>query len=473
MLQKPMTEQKSNPPSPRQAKPRTLPWVLAIALAFTVSSTWLGTARAASEADPSQALAQWWQRFDDPMLNTLVTQALQSNTSLRSARAALQQARALRDVKNAGLKPGMAASVSGRRSKATGEEASNSFGASLDAQWTPDVFGGNRSALEAAELDAQASQATLADVQVSVAAEVALAYIALRSQQTQTAIARTNLDSQEETLQITDWRAQAGLTTSLEVEQARTAAAQTRAQIPTLLANITKSQGALAVLTGQLPQALQTQLAAPQPVPQVAIEKAMNLPAQTLRQRPDVRAAEHRITAALARVSVAEAALYPSFSISGSLGLNALTLAGLTNGASVLNSLLAGVTVPLFDAGGTQAQVRAQEATLEQTRANYQTVVLTALKEVEDALVTLNGDNAQLSHLQTAAESASLAALLAQNRYTSGLIDFQTVLQTQRTLLTAQSSVASTTAEVSADHVRLYKALGGGWNPTLNLETAP
>ena len=229
----------------------------------------------------------------------------------------------------------------------------------------------------------------------------------------------------------------------------------------------------MAVLTGQLPQALQTQLAAPQPVPQVAIEKAMNLPAQTLRQRPDVRAAEHRITAALARVSVAEAALYPSFSISGSLGLNALTLAGLTNGASVLNSLLAGVTVPLFDAGGTQAQVRAQEAALEQTRANYQTVVLTALKEVEDALVTLNGDNTQLSHLQTAAESASLAALLAQNRYTSGLIDFQTVLLTQRTLLTAQSSVASTTAEVSADHIRLYKALGGGWNPALNLKSAP
>jgi outer membrane protein TolC len=145
----------------------------------------------------------------------------------------------------------------------------------------------------------------------------------------------------------------------------------------------------------------------------------------------------------------------------------------LTNGASVLNSLLAGISVPLFDGGATRAQVRSQEAALELTRANYQTVVLTALKEVEDALVTLSGDNTRLLHLQTAAEAARLAALLAQNRYTSGLIDFQTVLQTQRTLLTAQDSVASTTAEVSADHVRLYKALGGGWNPALNLKSAP
>ena len=468
-----MTQQKTSSPRSFKAKQRSLSGALAIAWALTANFAWHSTVSAASEGDQAQALAQWWQRFDDPLLNTLVTQALQSNTSLRAAQAALQQARALRDAKRAGLQPSVGASGSARRSQTTGAEAGNSFGANLEAQWSPDVFGGNRSALEAADLDAQASELTLADAQVSVAAEVALAYIALRGQQTQAAIARNNLASQEETLQITDWRAQAGLTTSLEVEQARTAAAQTRAQIPTLAANITKTQGALAVLTGQAPQSLQTQLASAQPVPQVAIEQAMSLPAHTLRQRPDVRAAEHRISAALARVSVAEAALYPSFSISGSVGLSALTLGGLTNGASVLNSLLASISVPLFDGGATRAQVRSQEAALEQTRANYQTVVLTALKEVEDTLVTLSGDNTRLLHLQTAAEAARLAALLAQNRYTSGLIDFQTVLQTQRTLLSTQDSVASTTADVSADHVRLYKALGGGWNPALNLKSVP
>lgn len=473
MLQESMTEHKSSPQGRHKAKQHSLLGVLAMAFFLTTGLSGPANAQVNPEEDSSQTLAQWWQRFDDPLLNTLVTQALQANTSLRSARAALQQARALRDIKSAGLQPSLSASGSARRSKATGEEAGNSLGGKLDTQWTPDVFGGDRSALEAAEQDALASRATLADAQGAVAAEVALAYIALRGQQAQSAIAQNNLASQEETLQITDWRAQAGLTTSLEVEQARTAAAQTRAQIPTLLATITKTESALSVLTGQLPQALQTLLSPAQAVPQVALAKVMIFPADTFRQRPDVRAAEHRITAALARVSVAEAARYPSFSISGSVGLNALTLAGLTSGASVLNSLLAGISVPLFDAGATQAQVRSQEAALAQTRANYQGVVLAALKEVQDALETLSGDNTRLLHLQTAAESARLAALLAQNRYTSGLIDFQTVLLTQRTLLNAQDSVASTTADVSADHVRLYKALGGGWNPALNLKSAP
>jgi outer membrane protein, multidrug efflux system len=198
-------------------------------------------------------------------------------------------------------------------------------------------------------------------------------------------------------------------------------------------------------------------------VPLAATDLALDIPAHTLRQRPDVRAAELRISAALARVSVADAARYPSFSISGSLGLNALTLGALGSGASVVSALLGSISVPLFDGGAARAQVRAQEAALEQVRVAYQAVVLTALKDVEDALVALQGDRERLVRLQRAAVAAGNAALLAQQRYSSGLIDFQTVLQTQRALLTAQDSVASTTATISTDHVRLYKALGGGW----------
>lgn len=454
--------------------PRALPLTLALAITLSGCASWSpqntenqqGTNIASAASAP--ALTQWWQHFNDPLLSSLVTQALQANTSIRSAQAALQQARALRDVKTAGLLPSVNASTSAQRSKSGSADASNSFRVGLDASWEPDVFGGNRSALNATEADAQAAQASLADVQVSIAAEVALAYIQLRGQQAQLAIARSNLDSQKETLQITDWRAQAGLITSLEVEQARTATEQTSAQLPTLEASIAKTRHSLAVLTGQRPDALQTLLAAPIPVPQAAPELALSIPAQTLRQRPDVRAAEHRISAALARVSAADAARYPSFAISGSLGLNALTLAGLSSGATVANALLASISVPLFDGGAAKAQVLAQEAALEQTRASYQAVVLTALKDVEDALVALAGDRERLLHLQGAATAASNAALLAQQRFTSGLIDFQTVLQTQRSLLTAQDSAASTSADLSADHVRLYKALGGGWNSTSN-----
>jgi multidrug efflux system outer membrane protein len=174
-------------------------------------------------------------------------------------------------------------------------------------------------------------------------------------------------------------------------------------------------------------------------------------------------------------VAQADAARYPGFELGGSLGLNALTLGGLTSGASVVSSLLASVSVPLFDGGATRAQMRAQEAALEQTRAAYQGTVLTALKDVEDALVSLQGNRERLARLKVAAEAAGNADLLARHRYASGLIDFRSVLETQRTLLSTQDSVEATRASLSADHVRLYKALGGGWTPASEIieTTAP
>ncbi|MBH2042223.1 MAG: efflux transporter outer membrane subunit [Comamonadaceae bacterium] len=411
---------------------------------------------------PATSLAQWWQRFDDPQLTRLVTQALQANTSLRSAQAALQQARAQADVQAAGLLPSVGASASAQRSRAS-NSTGNSFQAGFDASWEPDVFGRLRSGVNASTADAQAAEASLADVQVSLAAETAVNYIELRGLQQRLAIARSNLASQQETLQITQWRLQAGLTTSLVAEQARGAAEQTAAQIPALESGLAQSRHSLAVLTGQAPLALDALLADAAAVPQPAQDLALAIPAQTLRQRPDVRAAEQRIAAALARVSQADAARYPDFNISGNLGLRALTLGALSNGSSIASALLASVSMPVFDGGAARAQVRVQEAALEQARVAYEASVLTALKDVEDALVALRGNRERLVRLQAAADAAGNAALLAQQRYSSGLIDFQSVLETQRTLLSTQDGVATTVASVSADHVRLYKALGGGW----------
>jgi multidrug efflux system outer membrane protein len=405
----------------------------------------------------------WWGDFHDPLLSQLVQLALQANTSVRSAQAALQQARALRDVKVANALPGVTLSGSARRTQTEFAGGSNSFSAGLDASWELDVFGAVRSGVNASEADTLASLASLRDVQVSIAAEVALAYIQLRGQQAQLAIARNSLASQSETLQLTDWRAQAGLVTSLEVEQAKAATAQTSAQIPALTASIAKTRHSLAVLTGQRPLELDLMLSASQPVPKAADLSTTAIPADTLRQRADVRAAEHRIQAALSRVDAADAARYPGFNLGGSLSLSALTLAGLSNGATLAGSLLGSLSVPLFDAGAGKSQVLAQQAALEQARAAYQNTVLTALKEVEDALVALQADRQRLQFLQQAATAAENADLLAQNRYSSGLIDFQTVLQTQRTLLSAQDSVAGLQADLSSDHVRLIKALGGGW----------
>jgi outer membrane protein, multidrug efflux system len=422
-------------------------------------STGVATSSAAT------SLVLWWHRFNDPLLSTLVIQALQVNTTVRSAQAALQQARALRDVKLANLLPTVTGSASAQRSQPGGLDAINVFKAGFDASWEPDVFGAKRSALNATEADARAAETNLADVQVSIAAEVAVTYAELRGLQARLVIARNNLASQTETQQITYWRVQAGLASSLDLEQARAASAQTGALIPALETSAVQAQNSLAVLTGQAPGALQATLGAASPLMQAPSDLALSIPAQTLRQRPDVRTAEHRVSAALARVAQADAARYPGFQISGSLGLSALTLGGLTAAGSAANSLLASVLVPLFDGGAIRAQLRAQEAALEQERVGYQATVLTALKDVEDALKALQGDRERLILLQVAADAASNADLLARQRYGSGLIDFRTVLETQRTLLATQDSVESTRASLNSDHVRLYKALGGGWEP--------
>lgn len=424
---------------------------------------------AAATAGPS-ALAGWWQRFGDAELSALVEAALQANGSVKSAQAALGQARALRDAAAGALLPALSLGASASRSRSGQGSAavdSRSVKSAFDASWEPDVFGGNAAALAEREAAARASAANLADVQVSIAAEVALNYITLRGSQQRLEIARANLAAQQETLQLTQWRLQAGLTTSLEAEQARSAAEQTRATLPTLQTARDQAAHALALLTGRTPEALaplmQDSAAAPVPLPTQDLTLAF--PADTLRQRPDVRAAEANLSAALARVAQADAARQPSFRLSGSLGLSAARLSGLSDSSALLRSLLASVTLPLFDGGTLAAQQRAAQAGAEQQRAVYETALLTALQEVEDALVALQNERTRLATLQRAADAAANAALLARQRHASGLVDFQTVIDTQRTLLSTQDSVASATAALAADHVRLYKALGGGWQP--------
>lgn len=407
-------------------------------------------------------LARWWERFGDPQLSALVAQALQAHPSALSAQAALRQARAQARVQAAGMLPDVSLSGSAQRSR-SGGQTGNSFQVGLDAGWEPDLFGRLDAGVQASEADARAAQASLEQVHVSLSAEVALQYIALRSLQQRLAIAQRNLETQQQTLQIADWRVQAGLATSLVAEQARAAAEQTAAQVPQLQASLAQARHALAVLTGQAPAALDAALAAPQAVPQPSQALALDIPADTLRQRPDVRVAQERVQAALARVSQADAARYPSLRLSGSLGLRALTLGALGDSASLVHSLLGSVAVPLFDGGATQAQVQVQQAALEQARQAYQLAVLTALKEVEDALVALQGEAARLAHLQQAAQAAGNAALLAQQRYASGLIDFASVLETQRTQLATQDALATSQANLGSNHVRLFKALGGGW----------
>ena len=428
---------------------------------MALPADWAGTPHGATPT----ALADWWRRFDDPLLARLIIQALQANTDVRRARASLLQARALRDVAAAALAPQFSSSASAQRN-INGGNSVNSFQIGLDASWELDIFDANQRGVAASAASALASAATLGQVQVSIAAELALAYFTLRASQQRLAIANANLASQRDSLQITRWRLQAGLVSSLDAEQASAAAAQTAAQLPALLTAIDQTRHALGVLTGQPPAALLTALAQVAPLPRAPEDIALDFPAETLRQRADVGAAEWQVRAAAARVSQAELQRLPSLRLGGSLGLNALTLGALTNGATVAASLLASVSLPLFDGGAAEAQVRAQEAAQTQAQLAYQATVLNALREVEDALVALRGDRTRLQNLQQAAEAADTAATLASQRYRTGLIDFQVVLETQRSRLSTQDSVVNASADVVADHARLYKALGGGWSPS-------
>ncbi|MBY4597718.1 efflux transporter outer membrane subunit [bacterium BD-1] len=419
-----------------------------------------------AEALPDQPptdLVSWWGRFGDATLSALIEEALGHSPTVQSAVAALRQSRAMAGVAAASLGPSASGSGSAQRNYSDAQGFRNSFGLGLDASWEPDLFGGTRAGVEAAEADARATEMALVNVQVSLAAEVALAYIDLRNQQARLKIARENLAAQDDALQIASWRNQAGLVSSLDVELARAAAEQTRAQVPLLQTALSQTRNRLAVLTGRAPADLAALPAAPVPLPPENL--ALAFPADTLRQRPDVRQAEAQVQAAYARTKQAGAARYPSLRLGGSIGLQSLTLGSLLNGSSVIGSLLAGLTQPIFDGGAIAGRLQAQEAALDQARAAYGSRVLQALQDVEDALAALQGDRVREGSLNAAATAARNAELLARQQYQAGLIDFNTVLQSQRTLLSAQDAQASVAASLAADHVRLYKALGGGWPP--------
>lgn len=408
-------------------------------------------------------LAQWWRVFGDATLVDLVAAALRASTDIASAEANLRAARAARAEAAAALWPTLTASLGVQRTVGGQRTvAGNLFDAGLDASWEADVFGANRHGVAAQDALVQASAATLAAVQVSVAAETALAYLDLRGAQVRLAVARENLASQEDTLQLVRWRQQAGLATAVEVEQAVTAVEQTRAQRPTLRAAASTAAHALAVLTGQAPPALARLVAEPAPLPHPREGVAIAIPAEAMRRRPDLFAAEAQLRAAAEAVAQADARRRPAFDIGASLAWTSATF-GALGSASAARSLLASVAQPVFDGGQRNAQLGARQAQFDVAQAAYRAGVLKALQEVEDALGALDAARERAATLERALEAARHAALLASQRQAGGLVDFEVVLETQRTLLAVQDGLATAQADFAAAHVRLYKALGGGW----------
>ncbi|WP_230969836.1 efflux transporter outer membrane subunit [Nitrogeniibacter aestuarii] len=433
---------------------------------MAVPGAWQGHA----PAQAPDVLAHWWQLTGDEQLIALVDAALAGSPTLAAAEARLRAARAQWRAAGADLGPTIEASGGASRSRGSREtgssgEARSLYQAGFDARWEADLFGANRRALEAAEASAEVSRYSLADVQASLVAEVVSNYVLYRSTGQRLSIARTNLEAQSETLQITDWRVQAGLSASLALEQARANRAQTAAQIPALETTLAGYANALAVLCGQAPGALTEALSVDRPMPSIPAQVALGIPADLLRQRADLREAERTLAAATARIGAAQAQRYPSVTLSGSLGFEALSFGALGGAESLTRSLAASIAATLFDGGRLVAQVDLQRANRDEALENYRQAVLVALQDVEDALVAVRNGERRVELLAVAAESARNAALLARHQFDAGVADYETVLDTERTRLSAEDSHASARAELATARIQLIKALGGGWVP--------
>lgn len=405
-------------------------------------------------------LGTWWQRFEDPQLTALVEQALARNTSLAGAAARLQQARALRDLAGAGLSSQLSAGAAAESVRQRGV-STRSYSAGLDASWEPDLYGYRKSGLAASAAAMNAEALTLADGQVSVAAEVALHYIELRGVQQREAVADAHVKRQLILALLAAQRTPADA--GLDRDRARAALALAMAQLPRWRASRSQLEHSLALLCGGAPGALATSFAAAAAVPRAPDGLAVSLPADTLRQRPDVRAAAARVDAALARLGQADAARKPMVRLEGSIGLHGIGFGG---SGSVLRGLFGAISGVAFDGGAGRARVAAERAAVQESYAAYHAAVLGALREVEDALVDLAAARERRKALQSASELAANAANLALLAYVDGKVEVDAVLASHATL--QESADALVLAEVahSTAHVRLYKALGGGWQPT-------
>ena len=423
-----------------------------------VPATWYQRSAQGEPAD----LSRWWDQFNDPLLSRLIGEASASNLDLALSSSRLVQARESLVQARAGLVPTAGASASAGRTVGAGNDRS-SFSLGADASWEVDLFGRIRRGIEAAGADAESVWYDREALRIAITAELAANYVDARLAQEQLALARENLAIAEDNLQIAQWRVQAGLASSLDSEQARAARAQAAAAIPGLEQQFASDTYRIAVLTGRAPGTLTAELGVVKPVPRGPRDVAAGIPADTLRQRPDVRANERSLAAATARIGVAEAQLYPALRLSGNIGTSAFSLGGLLD--NITGGLLGSLAQTLFDGGRLRSQVRAQRAAAEGALATYRQSVLTALEEVENALVALNTARRRQTEFATALDAATNSAILARIQYRSGLTSFDQLLDVERSLVSARDGLAQSRAAETLALIQLYRALGGGWDP--------
>lgn len=425
---------------------------------------------------PYQApeLAQWWRRLNDRTLTALVDEAVADNLDVATAKARVREARASYRQALGTLLP----SLTGNATATRGDDGSNVGGggdvtvsgpytqyqAGFDASWELDLFGANRRGAEAALYAQQAAQDELRATLLTLIGDIASNYVSARGYQARIALARRTAATQRETAALTRRKFDAGGASAVDVSNAEGLAAGTEADIPSLETSYAQAVHRLSVLTGRPPTALSSRMASTAPIPAPPGRQPLGVPADILTARPDVRQAERQLAQSTALIGQAEAARYPSVSLTGSIDTTGTKLGDLAKGSTISWSFGPSLTVPIFNGGQLQAAVEVTQAQRDQSFIAFRSAVLTALEDVENAAVALRQERARAEKLSRSAASYGEAARLSRALYESGSTSFLDVLDAERSLYSAQDSLLQSKVAIATDYVALNKALGGGWD---------
>ena len=439
----------------------------------------------AGEAKPSDSLRlpvvdvrdkDFWTQFGDEQLTALVQQALSGNRDLHAAFARLQAADAVLNETQLDRFPTVTMNGEAAQQKLSHDQLSlgqprstRSYNAQIQASWELDLYGRVRRTVEAQQAQQQMTQADLAALQVVIAAQVADTYTQLRGTQLRMQIALSHAQNQRDTARLVERRLKAGMGTELDQSRAQAQLQDTLARLPALQAQIAVLQHRLSVLVGEPPESLISHLDAIHPLPQLPPMLDPGTPAELLRRRPDIAAAEAQLHAATARIGIATADLFPRLSLGGLLGSFALSGHELFSANSATQDVFLGVDWSFLDIGRVRARIAASEAGAAEALAHYQQTVLDALEETENALVRVNRNKDELDILQAAVQQRNKTEHLAQRMYQGGTLGLFEVLDAQREQLTAQDLAAESQINAVRASIALYKAMSGGWDQATNV----
>ncbi|MBZ0221374.1 MAG: efflux transporter outer membrane subunit [Candidatus Methylomirabilis sp.] len=414
------------------------------------------------EAGMRGPATDWWKVLGDPQLEKYINAAVARNKELDAARAIALRARALRSESAAPFYPTLGANAAAVRQR-SGGETSSAFSGTLDSSWEIDVFGGTRRATEAAGARVEGAEENRRAVLLSVLAEVARNYYAVRGFQKRIAITQKNIELQERTYRLVDTLFQLGEASAFDLSRARGQLELTQSRLPDLEAEMRAGIFRLSVLLGQPPEALLEEMSAVKPLPAPPDVVPVGLRSDILRRRPDVRAAERELAASVADIGAATARLYPDFSLTGAVGSSARVLSDLFQSGSGIFSIGSFLRWPIFEGGALRARIKAEGAEADQAEALYEQSVLDALADAETALTRYAQKLNTRNRLQNAVESRQRSVELARALFDSGEEDFLSVLDAERELVNAEDELVRSETDTILNLITLYTALGGGW----------